>query len=359
MLEQNKKITVAQIVILVSTSRIFTIMTHAQNMNEITDPLAKIFGSLLAILILIILMTPSLLLYKKYNNINIIDIINNKSRICGIIVTIGFIYLTTTTMITGVVGFEYFLSNAVYPQASATTVITSLTIVCLICASYGLQGIARAGTFIFVIFTLAFIFIISTSTGEINMLNIKPILENPVQQSVEYSIEFASRGRGLVVLLLLYPRLQGSKTQATLLTIFITSIVSCIMNFLVIGVLGEYGATQTFPYFALNSVIEIPILQRLDAMHMMTWALMSFVHFSLFGCVTIEMIQTLLPKAIRKFSVIILFVVILVVSIPLSYTGSIIYNTNVESRLLLILLLFILPIMLLTVTKKELITNEI
>lgn len=358
MLEENK-ISVPQIIMLISTSRIFTIITHAQTFGEQNNPMAKMLGSLLAIFILIILIIPALMLYKKYDNLNIINIVQNKSQVCGYLLTLAFLYITVTSMITGVIGFEYFLSNAIYPQASAPVVIISLTLVCLICASFGLQGLARAGTFIFSLFFIAFIFIISTSIGSINLLNIKPILENPVQEVVEYSINFASRGRGLIVLILLFPTIKGSKTKSTFSIIILTSLIASIMNFLVIGVLGEYGATQTFPYFALNSVIEIPILQRLDALHMMTWALMSFIHFSIFGYVSINLIKLLLPKSMEKFSIILLGIVVLSVSLYMSYTGSIVRATGIESNILVIFLIFILPLIMILTDKNKGVSNEI
>lgn len=353
------KISIAQIVMLISTSRIFTIMTHTQTFGEEIDPMVKMLGSLFSIIILIIAMLPSISLHKKYNNVGILDIVYNKSQFLGIILTLAFIYIVVTTMITGVIGFEYFLSNAIYPQASAPVVIVSLTIICLICAGFGLQGIARAGTFIFALFIIAFIFILATSIGSINMLNIKPILENPTQSVINYSFEFASRGRGLIVLMLLYPNIKGNKTTPTIATIILTSSIACIMNFLVISVLGEYGATQTFPYFALNSVIEVPILQRLDAVHMMTWAMMSFIHFSLFGCVAIDLIKYVLPEKLRRFSPILLLFVILTVSIPLAYTGSIINNNGINTGIMLILLLFFLPLVLILLPTDKIATKGV
>lgn len=352
MLEQNK-ISLAQIIMLISTSRIFTIITHAQTFGEQYNPIAKMLGSLLSIPILILVMSPSLLLYKKHNNSNILDIVNNQSQILGYLLTLAFFYVTVISMITGVVGFEYFLSNAIYPQASAPVVITSLTIVCLICASYGLQGLARAGTFIFSLFILAFIFIITTSIGSINLLNIKPILENPVQEVVNYSVNFATRGRGLVVLVLLFPTTKSSQTTATLSIITLTGFIAFVMNFLVIGVLGEYGATQTFPYFALNSVIEIPILQRLDAIHMMTWAFMSFIHFSVFGYVAISLLKRILPHKLANFSQLFLFVVIVTTSLYQANTGSIVNNNTPTTVFLLILVLFILPLILLMLPNTQ------
>ncbi len=362
MFGQKAKISVSQIVMLISISRIFTIMTHAQTFGEQSQPVVKMFGALLSIILLLILTIPVLSLYKKYNNVNALDIVYKKSIICGKLLTIAFLYVTVTTMITGVIGFEYFISNAIYPQSSATVIIISLTVVCLICSSYGLQATARAGVFIFTIFILVFIFVFTTSIGSINLLNIKPIIDNPIEQVLDYSFNFATRGRGLIILMLLYPNIKGTPVKATIITVVFTGLVATLMNFLVAGVLGEYGSIQTFPYFALNSVIEIPILQRLDAMHMMTWALMSFIHFSVFGCVSINLIKALLPVKLDRvspkfkeiFSIILLLFVILSVSLYMTYTGSIVLQDSIESGILVFLLLFVLPLILLILPKSEL-----
>lgn len=363
MLGQNlinkSQISVWQAIILISISRLFTVITHAQTFGEQSQPVVKIFGALVSIILLIIITTPAIKLYQKYNNSNILDLVYKKSLFCGKMVTLAFIYITVSTMITGVVGFEYFLSNAIYPQASAPIIIISLIVVCLICSCYGLQGIARASTFIFILFILAFIFILTTSLSSINLLNIKPILENPVKEVLDYSFNFSTRGRGLIILMLLYPSIKGSKYVATYSTIIITGLLAVCMNFLVAGVLGEYGETQTFPYFALNSVIEIPILQRLDALHMMTWALMSFIHFSIFGYVSINLIKLLLPKSMEKFSIILLGIVVLSVSLYMSYTGSIVRATGIESNILVIFLIFILPLIMILTDKNKGVSNEI
>lgn len=352
-LMNNNKISVSQAVVLITISRLFTVITHAQTFGEQSQPVVKMLGALVSIILLIIATIPALLLYKKYNYVNILDLVYNKSLICGKLLTIGYLYITVSTMITGVVGFEYFLSNAIYPQASAPIIIFSLVLVCLICSCYGLQGIARASLFIFILFILAFIFIITTSISSINFLNIKPILENPVKEVLNYSFNFATRGRGLIILMLLYPSIKGNNRVTTHTTIILSGLLSVCMNFLVAGVLGEYGETQTFPYFALNSVIEIPILQRLDALHMMTWALMSFIHFSIFGYVSINLIKLLLPKSIEKFSVILLGIVILSVSLQLAYTGSIVRDTGIESNILVITLIFVLPSIILLTDKNN------
>ncbi len=163
----------------------------------------------------------------------------------------------------------------------------------------------------------------------------------------------------LYVFILLLPRINGNVNKSAFWFLVLTFLFVGITNFLIMGVFGDFFATQTFPYYALASVIEFSILQRLDSIHMTIWVFVSFIRITLFIIVTNTYLQNIIPKSAKKLGIVVTFLITVICSIVISHRTSALKTINSSVPIIVITLVFVIPtILLLTTKKKEKKCNE-
>lgn len=314
---------------------------------------SALIGIVLSFLEQAIFIIPILLLNKKYEGKSIIDVCYEKSKVFGTIVTVCFLLVFFVVTAGGVSGFNFFMTNAVYPDASIVIIAVSITLVCFVTTMYGLQGLTRASCILFFVFVAGFIFISAVSIKSIKLLNFHPLMDDNVNTIIRYMLDITAKTSEPLVLALLFPRIIGSKPKTAYWFLIITFAFSIVASIITTGVLGDFSAFQTFPFFTLSSVIKLKIFQRLDSVHMVTWVFSSFVHITLFAGIMINLAKRLLPKKAKKFAGIVLFVGVVLTSIWFGYKGEMLKQANIPSSVINILFLGVLPIVLLFLPKNS------
>lgn len=364
---ENQKISCSQAVILFSLSRVFNVLNFVPFFGESVAPMAMLYGTIFSFIEQAIVVIPFFFLYRRCAGQSMLTLAFNKSRVFGIITTLFFLLFFLVVTIGGVAGFDFFMLNAIYPDATVPTIAITICAVCFFCARNGIQGLARSSVILFVFFALGLICITIVSAKSIKPLNFHAILDNPIKQIFFHTFDTTSKGTELAALLLLMPSIRliskpkdkgatiasSTAPKAVYGFLGLSFLLTFLINFLIVGILGEFGATQTFPYFTITSVVELKIFQRLDSIHMISWVFISFVHITLFAGTCIELLKSLLPKPARKFSSPALFIITTTVAIFFGYRSDILQRINDQSTILLLLAVFVLPIILLFTTRRK------
>lgn len=350
---KDSKISVGQIVILLFLSRTFNVLNYVPAFNVKVEGTAMLYGTFIAAVMSGIILLPSLILYKKFNGENIVDVAYGRYKPLGYIVSLILFLMSLLSLVSTIVGFEYFMTNAVYENVTIALIVISMCLACFFGAINGIEGLSRASSIIFIFFLICSLFIGFGAIPVIDLINIKPILNGAVSSSFSYAFNLISQSPELYLFILLLPRINGNVNKAAFWFITLTFAYIAITNFLIIGVFSDYFEIQTFPYYTLASIVEISIFQRLDAIHMMIWVFVSFIRITLFVIITNINLQNILPSKLKIISMFVIFNIAVAASLIIGYRLGSLKQINKSVPILIIAVAFFIPLILLLITKRK------
>lgn len=342
-----------QAVLLLFLSRCFNFLNYIPAFLGRAEGMSILAGNLVSFLLQGFLLIPAILLYQRFPRQNVLEITCQKSRIFGIFLAVCYAAATLLNLTGSLVGFEYFITNAIFPKSPVIFIVISMAIVCILCARHGIQGIGRAACILAVYFLISTLFINLVSLKSADLLNIRPITEQPVASIARWASDSLAKSNELTLFVLLLPQIRSGqkRTAAGFLLLSLGFVES--MIFFVLSVLGDYGLIQTFPYYSLASVADISIFQRLDSLHMMLWVIVAFVRITLMAIVCKACLQTALPKKLHGWIFPFILAVSYTAAILIGSRPEIIQNISSTNPALVILLSAGVPLILLLITRKE------
>lgn len=322
-----------QAVILLLVSRCYNMLNYIPAFDEKTDGMAILYGNLLAAVIQLLLLVPALLLYRKMEGQNVITAAYNVWKPLGWVFAFCY-FLSSLAQLAGTfMGFEYFMVNAVYPNASAVFIIVTLSLTCFWCGRGGFEGIARAGAIVFVFLLLSLGFISAVSVASMDLYNFHPILSDPAAAIFRAALSNISKSSELYLLILMYPKIKGSVGKSSLGLIASAFLLLEITGLVLQGVLGEFALTQTFPYYTLASITDTSILQRLDSLHMMLWVFCAFIRCTLLVILSNYCIRMILPQKAHRFVLPVMFVISTGAAVLLAYSTEYLKALNTANSM--------------------------
>lgn len=349
----DEKISGPQAVILLFLSATFNILNYIPAFNGHVDGMSFLIGMGIAAAVEFLALIPALLLSRRCEGENVVTAAYSKWRPLGVFFAVIYALQTLLQLIGSLIGFEYFLANAVYPNSSAAFIILTMCAACFFAERMGIEGLARAASIIFVFFLLSTLLISFGTIGNANINNLRPTLEQPVALAVQSGLNFVSKTAELYLFLLLFPKIKGNKVKSGIGMVLLIFLFSALTSFLVVAVLGDFGQTQTFPYYSLASISDISVLQRLDALHMTIWVFVAFLRITLLANVSNYCLQMVLPLKAQKYSLPALFLISAIVATVGGYFPEILPNINISSSVITLTLTAGFPLLLLCFTKRR------
>lgn len=340
----SQKISVAQVVILLMISRAFSVLNYIPLLSNAVEIPAMIIGNIIGGAISVVLIIPLVLFQKRNGSKDILAVAITKNRFAGMAISLVYFIIIMLNIVGTVFGFEFFMTSAIYPNASIIFLVLSIVITCFLCAKSGIEGIARASTLIFIVFLLGVLFIVVASLPWVKLINIKPILNNPANSIFKATLSDISKSVELYFLVLLLPRFKGSVKKAGIIFIVISTAFTVLVNFIIITVLGEYSYSQTFPYFSLASIVGTDVMQRLDSIHMALWVFISFVRITLSIIIAYTCIKSMFPSAKKGVTLTLMFITITVLSGIICYHPEFVKSINPSYGIVTMLLVVVVPL---------------
>ena len=191
-----------------------------------------------------------------------------------------------------------FMVNAIYPGSARMFFIVTMILGALYAAYLGLEGIARAAFIIFALFLLSLLLTFGGVMDRAHLINIHPFPDHSFQLVMEGAWKIMSRSSGIVIYLLLLPYVGSHKKRGFWITLASIAALMEAVTFLVSSVLGDLGRTEAYPFFMLTTVAEVSILQRMDALHVAVWVMVSFLRITL--CLWLVRQQLLLCLPLKQ-----------------------------------------------------------
>lgn len=342
-----------QAVILLFVSRCFNILNYVPAFTDQLENSALLYGNILGFAIQLIFIIPPLLLIRRYEGQNVITVAYNRNPVLGKVYAFLYFYLLFTQMMGTLLGFEYFMTNAVYPNSSIYFIVITMAAACFFCARYGIESISRASVAVFIFLILSSLTIFILSLKMANPLNLKPILYNPASSIIQAALYNISRSTEIVFLILLYPKIKGNLKFCSFGLIISSFLILECTVYIIVAVLGDFANTQTYPYYTLASITDTDLFQRLDSLHMMVWVFSAFIRTTLLVYLSNYTIQMVLPRKWHKITLPILFAGGCGLAIWIGQHEDKIKSLSTDTGIVMFILLFLLPLILLLFSKRK------
>lgn len=245
--------------------------------------------------------------------------------------------------------FDSFVSNAMSPNIPVLALSFMVTIVSCYAACKGIEGMARASFFILILVIFSFIFITIALLPQVDIKNFTPLMYDGNRQVVNGIILMLSRTSCIPAMAMLFPYAKGNKKRGIVVWNIAVYATIAILITVIVGTLGDYLKTQSFPIYTATCVAEIGILKKLDALYLGVWLAGLFVKMSLFIYLISACIKRVFGEKANKISIFMSGIIIAILSFFTSRSIeliSVVYNFRVIMILTLITTI-IIPLILL------------
>ncbi|MBQ8614103.1 MAG: GerAB/ArcD/ProY family transporter [Ruminiclostridium sp.] len=183
--------------------------------------------------------------------------------------------------ITTATRLQFYSSSTVLSAAPPWVIILFVSLVCLYGIFKGVPATLRTGVITAAGFLVLLITVIIGVSREIRPDYLYPALaERPSALLTEVLTEY-SKNAEAVIFASLCPMIRTRRRRSLLLALGLSLAALLLMTFLYNTVLGEYLNVTNFPFYALSSLSDISVLQRLDGIDVTVWTMTAVIKLTL------------------------------------------------------------------------------
>lgn len=235
------------------------------------------------------------IIFKLYRNLEDKDLYDLAEYVGGSplrIITgiIVLLYLGTASFIT-VNEFGEDIKNILFVNTNVQNVNLIFLFGTFIAAYFGIKGILRISSILFPILILGIIAVYFSLSGDIEILNLTPILGTGAENVFLEGITHAGRYNSLFLLFLFAPQIKNLKKNG-MLSVLSTSIIIFIVVFLIFTIIPYPEILENyFAFFEITRMISYGrFFQRVEVIFTFLWLFVCLIYLTLALSV---MIQTL------------------------------------------------------------------
>ena len=282
-MEKKVKISPFQLTVLLTLSRMFSVMAYAPEAAALPQGKVSLLTTLLSALAQygVVMVAASWCTGPK--GVSPLFLSGKMARPVHLIFSGFYWAFSVLVCVYTLLHFAWFLSTSFYGYGEAVAMALVLALCGGFAVSQGLEAFARAGA-VFAFVLLAGLLAVAVGLWkEYDLLNLVREPFNPlgtaqgVWQGLSMNLE-------LPALLLLMPYTRRKRLTSRMAAGWLGAVAALSGSVILMTTLslGEYGGYQMFPVFAAASSARILMLQHLDAVFMAIWVLLGFVRITVF-----------------------------------------------------------------------------
>ncbi len=350
------KINSLQLVAALLISRFFTMLVAMPNSRYALTGAGGLLPPLFSFLLSCIVLIPLLLLMNKFPNHSLTMTAKEVAPKLHKPLLLWQFLICLVCAIATVSQSEYFVTNALYPDADRRWVILLfLLVVCYLCIM-GLAALSRASLIVCGLIAFSFVLIFSGVAGQVDFLELSSPLLNSSENYIRTTIAYWGQQTELVLLCVLQPYNNKKRFGKDILTILLGGIlVTELLSLFTLMVLGDYGKTRMFPVYTLAALSGHGFFSRLDYLHILSWIFACLLRCALFSWAAVMLLQDLFPeKNIRSIRTFVFVALTLFSLLMAELEGS--YSWFYEifaTGIPLLITLVIIPVILLLFSRKK------
>lgn len=349
------RISAFQFFIMLFLSRVLTTVTYISSYTKDVRLSDMLVQPIFRITLGIVIMIPVYLLYKKYNDKNLLDLARERShklsKGISVFYVIAFFYFTVVT----IARLDVFTGTVVFPETNVNFMLIFVIIFCCYGAYLGFEALGRSSVLTAFLVIPAIAFILCALTDKVDLLNLSPVFYNGVMPVVKTAVDSVGQTIEYAMIAIALPKVSGKIAKGFFVWLFSQTLLMAIMFFFAGSVMGNFATTQLFPFHTLASVAEFAMFDRLDAIFTSVWIMCAFIKASLL----IFLQADILHKEFGKFKKTDYLIVIGVLSIVVNLliAGEIERFSMIDSSIIKIVITgitaFLIPLIVLIITKRR------
>ncbi|MBC8569517.1 GerAB/ArcD/ProY family transporter [Zongyangia hominis] len=304
----KRQVKMYQVVLLLFLSRTFTIISYNPKQGTSFGATTTILGMVAGFVLVFLLFLPGYALIRR-NSLpgEAPDLSMCAAKALGkgsaVVDVIYFLFFAGVAGYT-VANFELFITTAVYPHASQFLIVFLLILAACYGVYMGVESLSRISIVVFGFFFISMAFIFVALVPDIDWVNLKMPFWSGLEQGMTAFwggvMDSVGRSVELAAVLYLAPHIIGDLKKGVLAWDAMFTVKFILVSVLIVGVLGQLGITQPFPFYTLTSMAEISIFQRLDSLHVSIWVLMGYVKTALFLFLSAKSLSHMVPEKFRR-----------------------------------------------------------
>lgn len=349
------KISAFQFYVMLFLSRVLTTVTYISSYTKNVRLSDMLIQPIFRIVFGIIIMIPIYLLHKKYDDKNLIDVAREHSpklsKAISVLYLIAFFYFTVVT----IARLDVFTGTVVFPETNVNFMLVFVIIFCCYGAYLGFEALGRTSVLTAVLVIPAIVFILCALVNKVDLLNLSPIFYNGVLPVVETAVDSVGQTIEYAMIAIALPKVNGKVTKGFFAWLFSQTLLMAVMFFFAGSVMGNFAATQLFPFHTLASLAEIAMFDRLDAIFTSVWIMCAFIKASLL----IFLQADILHKEFGKLKKVNYLTVIGIVTIAanLFVAGGIERFSAVDASIIKVIITgittFVIPLIILIISRRR------
>lgn len=290
-MNNQQQISAGQLVAILLTSRLAVAMTFAPTVHQLSHGTDFLLSILLQALLLALLLLPTWWFARRSEGISTLDyavaVMGKGGGVVAVFYGLACLYIQAADLIR----FSRFASSTLSPGMSREVLCIVLMVTAGIAAFYGIQAIARSAAIIAVFVVATILLAALALLPRMELINFPPLLYDGGSPVLAGALEELPRSMELAVLGLLIPYVKGSLIKGSLWWIGIFTAVALVIQATVVGVLGDFGAMELFPYYTVLTTVQVSVIQRLDIVATAIWVGALFLKMAFFGMLFTDCFQ--------------------------------------------------------------------
>ena len=293
---KSKNISAFQFFVMLFLTRTLTTVTYLSSYTKDIRLSDMLILPVFRVFIGTLMMIPVYLLYRKHGEQNLIEIIETRSKTLAKIVSSVFVlYFFYFTVVT-IARLDLFAGTIVFPETDVEYILIFAIIICCYGAYLGLEALGRSSVISAVFVIPALIFIMLTLTDKVDFLNLTPVFYNGVTPVVKVAVDSVGQTVEYGIIALMMPRVTGKYRRGYYIWLFAQVILMAVMFFFACTVMGNFAATQMFPFHTMASLAEFSMFTRLDAIFTGVWIMCAFIKAGLLIYLQAELLEKYFGK---------------------------------------------------------------
>ena len=349
------KISAFQFFVMLFLSRTLTTVTYLSSYTEDIRLSDMLVQPIFRIAIGILIMLPLYFFYRRQRSKNLLEIVNDKSKVFGKILSAVFVlYFFYFTVVT-IARLDLFAGTIVFPETDVKYMLVLAVILCCYGGYLGLEALGRSSVISAVLVISALIFIMLTLVKKVDLLNLTPIFYNGVTPVIKVSVDSIGQTVEYGIIALMIPRVTGKYRKGYYIWLFSQVLLMAIMFFFACTVMGNFASTQLFPFHTMASLAEFSMFSRLDAIFTGVWIICAFIKAGLLIFLQAEILTIYFGRFKRIHYLVAIGLITIIVNLLISQqveSFMVIDNSIIKIVFTGITVLFI-PLLVLLFARKE------
>lgn len=348
----------SQLVILLILSRIFTLLTFSSHARGSRTIYIEMVGCVGAVILQLIVLIPTFILLKRNKECGIIECSFKVNKYYGIAVTTLYLLLMIFQVSNTTSSFEFFMTTAIYPTASAWVFILFFILAVSYAAYMGLEAFSRMGGFVAIAVMVGTVILVLSNWSQMNLVYFQNPFHDGIMPVLESTYQQANVSLEIILYLLLIPYVKADNVVKPLLKFFVTSVIYFeVIIFAVLISLGNLADSEMFPIFTMAIISEMAFLERLDAIYMGIWIFIAFIRTATLVFISSKLIRDIMPQKINSDikGIVICSLTALALSVYLSRNidALTVFSQVVFGGVIMLVFVIAIPILTLILTRKK------